>query len=525
MINWIRQLLQRTPQETVIPPQVNDAPDVGAIHDGVDYSLPVMLPAHLEQQLKTDGQLEAYLKESARGTFNFQFDTPQRSGQDMPIAPVTDDPLMEWSPDTRRRVLTNAHAAFQRNPIAKAAVLYSADFIIGNDGFMVTAQNTEVRRVIDEFMDSPDNMIRVYERMAIADLQVDGELLLRLFTDDETGEIAILPMKPWELEEITLEDGFLNRKDKYIFRDAMGKENKVPADEMLMVAINRHAYEQRGRSELFAILPWLRAYKEWLENRARQNHWRGALLWWVQVAAKLPGTVAAVLARWRKPPTPGSVVVTSDQEQVSAITNSVGAGEAAEDGRQIKLMALAGIRLPEYFAGDGENANLATATAQQLPVLTKFAAFQQTMENQLWRPLLKRVVQAAMDARVLPSEVTIEDSDGEAILDADNQEQTIDTMDSFDVNYAPVIDANMLQVAQALAIPFDRGALDEETLATEMGLDWETIQKRLLLQQARQANEVRQGLRQPVPGEDDPQGMDAEEPEQDAVAKNGNAAA
>ena len=97
-------------------------------------------------------------------------------------------------------------------------------------------------------------------------------------------------------------------------------------------------------------------------------------------------------------------------------------------------------------------------------------------------------------------------------------------MDSFDVNYPPVVDANMLEVAQALAIPFDRGALDQETMTTELGLDWEKIQKRLLLQQAREANEVRQGARQPAPGEENPQGMDAEEPEQDAVAQNGNTA-
>ena len=28
-----------------------------------------------------------------------------------------------------------------------------------------------------------------------------------------------------------------------------------------------------------AVLPWLKAYWDWMEDRARQNHWRGSLLW------------------------------------------------------------------------------------------------------------------------------------------------------------------------------------------------------------------------------------------------------
>ena len=80
----------------------------------------------------------------------------------------------------------------------------------------------------------------------------------------------------------------------------------VPADEIQIVGINHNAYELRGRPELMDMLPWLKSYKDWLENRARQNHWRSTLVWWVSIATSIPSILAGKAAQYMKPPTPFS---------------------------------------------------------------------------------------------------------------------------------------------------------------------------------------------------------------------------
>ena len=242
------------PVESVVPARER------RILDGLDYALPTLLPEHMREQMARDGTLATYLREDARATLRFQFDTPQRSADDMPIDPVTDDPLMEWSYTTRMKVLSNTHAVFQRNPIASAAVKYTVDFVLGEHGFGITYQNKAVEEVLEAFIQSPDNKLRMFERQALQDLQVDGEIVLRTIADD--GMVVIVPQRPWELRYIKLQDGILTRPESYVFlrqsyqSDVVqsndnyraGEEDEIPADEIIHVAINQHAYELQDGS-------------------------------------------------------------------------------------------------------------------------------------------------------------------------------------------------------------------------------------------------------------------------------------
>lgn len=516
--------------------------DAGAqpmIDDGSPYGMPVLLPRQMETALTKSGKLTQYLTESTRTPFRFQFDTPYKT-DDVPFTPITEDPLRELSPAAREYVLSNTHAAYQRNPIAKRAVNYVSAFVVG-PGFNLTAKNDKVDKVLQAFIDSEDNGIREYERQAVRDLLVDGELMLRFF--EERGECVLVPMRPWECQWIETEPGFFRRKLNFHFQFyktagdsplvAETEQIDIPAAEMLHVAINRHSYELRGRPELYSVLPWLRAYKDWLENRARQNHWRNALLWLVKVTAAAPSVIAAVAARWRKPPTPGSVAVESDKVDVQALTNGVGSTDAGDDGRQIKLMSAVGMGLPEYMLSDGENANLATATKQELPALTTFEEFQTIMIEQLWYPVFKRVLQAAIDAGTLPEQCQEMDADGDPVMDeppddmdsddayelgpngermaaAMGTPKMISTLDAFDVSYAPISNTNIVTLAQALQIASQYEWVSNETATTELGFDYSIEQKRIKRERMNEAREVAAGLRPPAPGM--PGAVDEERP-------------
>lgn len=439
MYYW-RQLTLRLTRPRPQPPQSTMHDTDYRISDGVDYSTPAILPGWLRREAESNPALAQAIRESLEplsplnqnSTYRDGFSNPYRTGYDLPIVQTTEDPLKEWDWATRERVLSNCHAAYTRNPVANAAVEFTTDFVVG-DGFNLMCKNERVEEILEAFIDNPDNAIREWERQAVSDLQVDGELILRYF-GDKPDSIVVVPQRPWELQWIETESGFFRRIETFHFQryvtkgdDPTGgtetKTEDVPAKDIQFIAINRHGYELRGRPELYRMLPWLRADKDFLEDRVRQNKWRGALLWHVKVENANASTIANVAARWRKPPSPGSAYVSSAFEEVAPLSNPTQADDASLDGRAIRLMVLIGARLPEYFFADGENANLASSTNQQLPALTKFEAFQQIFIERVWTPMFQRVLQAAIDAGELPEEVEECDSMGKAVMEDATEEE------------------------------------------------------------------------------------------------------
>ena len=567
---WLVRRLQPTSAGAVV-----QAPNVASIHDGVEYGMPVVLTDWMKAQ--SPEVRKAYLAESARDTFRFQFDTPQRGGNDLPINMPTEDGLREWDWQTRRYILAQCHIANDRNPLCNRGVKYFARFSIG-EGVNITYKNKDVERLIEEFLDHPDNCLREYERQAPIDLLQDGELLLRWFGGDtaESFPPVVAPQRPYELEYITTERGFFKRKKFYHFQyektegdsptgGTITEPEDVPADQMTHVAINKRTYELRGRPEIYGSLPWLRAYKEWLENRARQNHWRGALLWFVQVKSAIANAVSSVASRWAKPPTPGSVAIESENVNVQALTNPVGSSDAGEDGRQIKNMALVGLGAPEYMMSDGFNTNLATASAQQLPALVTYADMQDVLVEQLWYPMFKRVVQMAVDAGLLPEEVEEQDADGEPVREEPDPDEMpmpmpqmqpaprqlqkdgnlppqkpavngsgtmpqpeipempegkvkkVKAVDAFTVKYAPIVDAEPFTLSQALQIQANQGWVSNETAMTELGRDPMIELKRIKREQKADQVDRAMGLKPPLPGSQPPVFAGADEDAEDAV--------
>lgn len=559
------RLVERFRRPQGIPFAQQAAPPDISFTDGVDYSLPVLVPGWMRKTY-TPQQMHSYIESSARDPYRHQFDTPYKT--DLPIDPVTEDPLKEWSFGTRTRVLTNCHAAYHRNPLANALVQYSADFII-KDGFNLNCKNKDVSDVLYAFIDDDMNCIRKYERQAVIDLQVDGELFLRKFTgkaeDGTQSQIRVVPMRPWECEYIRTKPGDFRTRESYHFEfdNNYGDDPQqtggtiaedVPADQIIHVPVNDHAYELRGRPDLYLILPWLRAHTEYLEERARQNKWRNALLWWAKVIQGTAATIASVSAAFAKPPAPGTVVTTSDRVELSALTGG-GGSDSMEDGRQIKLQAVVGMRSAEYMTGDGQNANLASATAQQLPALTRYEGYQRLMVENLWIPLFKNVLQTAIDAGVLPEEVEEQDEEGEPIkeeppVDAAPKLKTvtpgskdganpgmqipvpavketpakkIKTLDAFEVTYEPVSDTDPKTLADALTIAVNNEWISNQTATKELGYDYYYEQKLIKRERQTQQKEMAAGMRPIPPDMMRPEAMPAGKPPMNG-ASNGKQA-
>ncbi len=173
------------------------------VQDGVDYTQPHIVPAWVRRNPPLfQAEMQA-LRESAASKYRSQFGEP--FARNMPIAMPIEDPLQEWPRNVREMVVSNCHAAQDRNPVASAIVRYTTLFVVG-DGFNLIVKNKDVEQVLLDFIDNPDNNIREYERQAVSDLQTDGELILRLFVKE--GQVAAAPQRPWELDSIKTESGF-----------------------------------------------------------------------------------------------------------------------------------------------------------------------------------------------------------------------------------------------------------------------------------------------------------------------------
>lgn len=492
----------------------------GAIDDGVDYSYPPTVPAALFEpgmEAKRDEYLQALALKETTPAYQSPFDTPyNNTGENLLSFPFT-IPLREWDWGTRRRIIERTHLAYERNPLAKRAVKINTQFSIG-EGLTITYRAPEVEEVLEAFRANVENSIESYEKEFQNDLQLDGELIIRFFKNAD-GDTIIVPLRPWEIAWIECDPQFIKRvvsyhRQGYLSNGVPGNYQAViddiSADDVLHVAINKNSYEQRGRPELFVILPWLRAYKDWVEDRARQNKHRGAVMLDITLTNGTPIQVATKRAQYKQPPPPGSVYIHNDKEAMEYKESKVNAADVAEDGRQIKLMSAVGMGQPEYMLSDGQNANLASASAQQLPALKTFGEFQDIAVEQVWRPIYRRVIENAIAAGTLPAEVFERDTDGKPVTEVDGKtEKKIKTVDAFDVAAPELESDDPFNLAQALQIQEANGWISKETASSKAGNDYRVEKRKIDAEQEAEIAARAQGkalgplpdMMQPLPPE------------------------
>jgi hypothetical protein len=306
-------------------------------------------------------------------------------------------------------------------------------------------------------------------------------------------------------------------------------DDKIPASEVIHVAINRKAYELRGRPELYKVLVWLQAHKEWLEDRARQNHYRGSILYDVTLTNANGAQVATKLSQYKKPPAgQAAIVVHNDKEVWQRLNDDVNASGAAEDGREMRLKVATGMRMAEYFFSDGSNANLASATAQALPAIMSFSEWQSVSRDRIFKPVFLKVLElSGMD---LDEEVEVEDTEAAqtpkpqpkevpaysetpnngkksamddeiGAVEEEAPKLKVKVRDAFDIKYRSLDDSEPTSVMQALSVATDKEWMSDETAAGLMpyDVDYKKEVEKIAAQRQREMDEMSQGLRMAPP--------------------------
>jgi hypothetical protein len=154
-----------------------------------------------------------------------------------------------------------------------------------------------------------------------------------------------------------------------------GGRNPLPA-LMLHFAVNRPIGATRGESDLTPALPWAKRYSEWLKDRVRLNRIRTR-----QAILHLRISDPALVEQKRQQlrthnPIETGIYVSGPDEELIAHALGIGAGDAEDDGRTLRLAVATAGNVGLHFLGEGETVNYATAKEMGEPT-TRFYAERQ----------------------------------------------------------------------------------------------------------------------------------------------------
>ena len=126
---------------------------------------------------------------------------------------------------------------------------------------------------------------------------------------------------------------------------------------------------------------------------------------------------------------------------------TAGMATSPDDARQIRLMAGAGMGIMEHYFGDAGNANLATATAMELPMLKKFAARQRLWES-VYSNILTYVVAQGIEAGRISSVQVQEHEDARGRIV--NRRMITDGQQVLSVKAPPILRSDLKSVSDAM---------------------------------------------------------------------------
>ena len=298
----------------------------------------------------------------------------------------------------REEILADALEAWRLNPLARRIVGLTSQYVVGG-GIQINCSHAPTARFIEDFWHNRLNRmpVRVYEWCD--ELTRSGNLFI-LVTTDVTGmsyvrsipaaDIDQIITRPNDIEQpisfttkadtVTMETSTWKAYDpSEIGSNLAGAGRSQPSNGgffdpvMLHYAINRPVGGVWGESDLAPLLKWLSRYSSWLDDRARLNRFRNAFLYVVKARFT---SEAERLARQNvlatNPPTPGSILVTDENEEWTVLSPELNSGEASTDGLALKKMIASGAGVPLHFLAEPESATRTTAEAAGGPTYRHF---------------------------------------------------------------------------------------------------------------------------------------------------------
>ena len=296
----------------------------------------------------------------------------------------------------RADILEQCLEAWRESPLARRIVELTSQYAIGS-GFDIKCHHSPTRAFIDQFWTHRLNRMESRIVELCDELTRTGNLFLLISTDPSGMSFVrtipaanidqIIPAEN-DIEQpalfITKANDALESISYHAYNHTMDTPDETGSFEpvVLHYAINRPAGAQWGESDLAPLLPWLRRYAAWLEDRVRLNRFRNAFVYVVtghftsEVARK-----ARQIELAANPPNPGSILVCDESETWSVISPKLEALDAMQDGLALKKLIASGVGLPLHFLAEPEGSNRTTAESAGGPT---FRRFEQRQKFFIW---------------------------------------------------------------------------------------------------------------------------------------------
>ena len=348
---------------------------------------------------------------------------------------------LEDDPAKRAERLKTIRITRRRNPLAKNAANMLQHYVLGQGVSLRPNNKTLIAKIVDEFWTDSTNRVTFTGHAAMKEFLdtvfTDGEFFLVLYPDREAGTLELGHIDTLNVDDIILDptnrkvarwykvksverrynfqthtyEDVRDRNDFVYYRDWRNDPEKATGDSddppkalqrdglVYHVAINKRG--KRGESELAAAIDWIRAHKSFMEDRATLNRAAASIAWKKKrkgpasdIAAEVARLQSTIVAGGRAletnpPPATGSTVVENEASTLEWVKTDTGGPAALSDERILRMMTGAGMGgIPNHYQGDEASANLATATAMELPLL-------KTYED--WQTLLASVVRDVIE--------------------------------------------------------------------------------------------------------------------------------
>lgn len=343
-------------------------------------------------------------------------------------------------PYEQRRLQIRRNRIYRRkHPLAKQAFRLLAHYVLGQGVTLKANNKVQIAKVVDEFMDDTVNRKTFTSQQAMTEaldvIFTDADLFLILYPDKDAGTVQLGTIDSLLVEDIVydpenwriplwykvrkttqkydFDQGVwepANSSEYVWFRDwhnddtsntnmsDAAKTMKPPPGKVEKGLVFHIARDKRGKfgeSEMSAAIDWLKAHKDFMEDRATISRAAAQVAWRkkrngpasdvAQQVQKLQSSLVGNIASWESNPpgASGQTVVENAGSTMEWVKTDTGGGNAQVDERLLRMMVGSALGVMNHYFGDEANANLATATAMELPMLKNYQAWQQLLQDVL----------------------------------------------------------------------------------------------------------------------------------------------
>lgn len=315
----------------------------------------------------------------------------------------------------RNKAIARGIDYWVRDPLVGQAVDMFSDYVINTGMSMPQAHNEDLQRVISNFWSDPENKLVLTspdaQYIKNNELQLMGNLYLTAFVNKGNGHVKFSDLPPREVVDIICDPD--NRKRHLYYKrqtvdynydfssetytagdtktlyyknwrfEKKGYGPSSTADGLVFhLSTNRLSDGKFGNPRVMRIVDWVRAYNEYMKSRVSLMRALAQFAWRRKVKGN-PSDVRKIANAWAsgqlasdgsdgsyQPPAQyAATITTNDAVSLDPIRTDTGGASAQIDGRMIKGQVGVGYGFPLHYLGDIGGANLATATAMELPVL------------------------------------------------------------------------------------------------------------------------------------------------------------